>query len=215
MTPVLSPLGPKMCRKEPLTPLNWSAQTDPASEENHGHRERHVEVGIAAAQQRPRDFKTVFTLHAPANRADAGNQPEPVRRQDENENRREEPERLLHQSRSDDAFEKTVKSLHQPFPEVLRARRHFLNFPGGEPGKHNHAHRHNPRHQHGIGDKTAFMAEGLGALGNGLLCRSSRCLDRCRHSSGQGCRWSGFARCRIQCGGRNANKKGARDYQSE
>jgi len=98
-----------------LTPLNWSAQNRPASEENHGHRERHIKVGIAGPQQRSRHFKTVFTLMSPANRAGTGNQPEPVRRQDENENRREKPERLLHQSRSDDAFEKTVKSFHQPF----------------------------------------------------------------------------------------------------
>ena len=61
------------------------------------------------------------------------------------------------------------KPLHQPFPEILRATWHFLDFPGGEPGKQYHAHRHNPRHQHGIGDKTAFMTEGLGALRNALL----------------------------------------------
>ena len=57
-----------------------------------------------------------------------GNQPKPIREQDENENRGKEPKRLLNQFVADDAFQKIVEAFHQPFPEILRARRHSFVF---------------------------------------------------------------------------------------
>ena len=48
---------------------------------------------------------------------------------------------------------KLVQTLHQPFQEVLRPRGHQLHLAGGELGENNQRHRHDPRHQHRIGDR--------------------------------------------------------------
>ena len=51
---------------------------------------------------------------APADRADPGNKADPVGREDEDEDRGEEPERPLDEVRADDAFEQAVADPRQP-----------------------------------------------------------------------------------------------------
>ena len=58
---------------------------------------------------------------APSDRADAGDEADPVGGEDEDEDGPEEPERLLDQVRADDALEQPVETLDEPFQEVLRA----------------------------------------------------------------------------------------------
>ena len=64
---------------------------------------------------------------SPADRADAGDQADPVGGKDEDEDRGEEPERPLDQMAADDALEKPVEAFHQPLQEVLRAARHLVH----------------------------------------------------------------------------------------
>ena len=74
----------------------------------------------------------MFALQSPAHRANAGNQTEPVCEQNEDENRGEEPEGFLYEVMADDAFQEIVKTLHQPFPEILRAGRDVLHVSSGK-----------------------------------------------------------------------------------
>jgi hypothetical protein len=60
-----------------------------------------------------------FVGMPPADRPHAGDQPKPVREQDENENRGEEPESLLDQVMTDNPLEELMKRFHQPLGKVL------------------------------------------------------------------------------------------------
>ena len=63
----------------------------------------------------------------PADRAHAGNEPEPVQKKNEDEDGGEKPKRLLHQLAADHALEKIVKTLHHPFPKILQPGRDRLD----------------------------------------------------------------------------------------
>src|ERR1700674_3301332 len=78
---------------------------DPANKKDRRHREGQVQIGIGAAEQRPVDMKRAGgIMMAPADGADARHQTEPVQKKDENEDRGEEPEGLLHQLPADNVF---------------------------------------------------------------------------------------------------------------
>ena len=57
---------------------------DPEGKENRRHREGEIEIGVGAAEQRTIDMKGVRhrVVMPPADRADAGNQSEPVQEQE-------------------------------------------------------------------------------------------------------------------------------------
>ena len=88
----------------------------------------------------------------PANRAHSGNQPEPIREQNEDEDGSKEPEGLLHQVRPDDAFQKIIKSLDQPLPKILRSFGNRLHVARRHLRKDNDREGDDPGHEHGIGD---------------------------------------------------------------
>ena len=141
----------------------------PEKEKEHRHRGGHVQIGIATAEQRARHMEPVLGLHAPANRSDTGNQAEPVGKENKDENRREEPKGLFDQVRPDDAFEKLVKTLDQPFPEALCARRHVLNFSRGAAREQNQPQGDNPGDHHRVGDKEFVAEKRLGFLRDAVL----------------------------------------------
>ena len=137
MKPVLSPFGPKMCSKKPPTPLALHRPEQPQQHENRRHGEGHVQVGVAAAQQRARHLKAVRRGHAPANRADARNQAEPVGEEDEDENGREKPKGLLHQIRARECLPENRKGFPPAIPRNSARRRELLScsaWPAGRTG---------------------------------------------------------------------------------
>ena len=67
--------------------------------------------------------------------------------------RREEPERLPHQLRADEAFEKAVQALDQPFQKILRAVGDLLHVPGRHLCEEDEGERHQPSHDHRVGDR--------------------------------------------------------------
>ena len=140
-------------QEEAFGAIRLEGPDNPAAKEDHGHGRGHVQIGIASPEQRVDDFEAMRAIDTPADRADAREEPEPVGKQDEDEDRREEPESLLDQVRPDDAFQELVKRLHQPFQEVLGARRRELHLPGGITGEQNEADPNRPGHHHRAGDK--------------------------------------------------------------
>src|SRR5215468_3136359 len=79
-----------------------------------------------------------------------GNQAYPIRKKNEDENACKKPERSPHQVRADDAFQKCIKSLDQPFPEILCSFRHRFHAPRSNLSKHDEAKCNNPSGHHGI-----------------------------------------------------------------
>src|SRR5262249_59136557 len=94
-------------------------------------------------------------------RAHAWNESEPVCRDDENEDRGEEPERAPHQMRTDDALEKAVEAFDQPFQEVLASFGYLLHVARGELRKDNEADGNDPGDDHRIGDGEPEWARDL------------------------------------------------------
>ena len=135
MKPVVSPFGANSSLTTPRGPTSCSAHTIQQREEHQRHRQRHVEVGVGAAEQRLLDHEAVRGLVAPADRADAGNQADPVGGEDEDEDRGEEPERLLHQVRADDALEQPVDAFDEPLEQVLRAARDLRHLAASPPAR--------------------------------------------------------------------------------
>ena len=80
----------------------------------------------------------------PSDGPDSGNQSRPVRKQNEDENCGEKPKGFLHQIPANDAFEKIVETLHQPFPKILGTARNRLDVTGRHLGEKDHADRDNP-----------------------------------------------------------------------
>ena len=105
----------------PADAIRLDGPHDPADEKDARHREGHVQVRIHAAEKRTADVGQgpLCIRMSPTDRSHAGDQTGPIREQDENENRREEPECFLHQDFADDAFEKVVKALDEEFPKIL------------------------------------------------------------------------------------------------
>src|SRR6266403_588704 len=87
---------------------------------------------------------------SPADRADAGNQPEPLHEQNENENRREKPECLSDKIAPDDVLEKVIKTFHQPFPKILCAAGDSLDFSHRQLGENDNSGSDDPGHQHRV-----------------------------------------------------------------
>ena len=98
---------------------------------------------------------------SPPDRAGPGNEAHPTGGKNENENCGKKPKRPLDQVRADDAFQKIVKTLDKPFQEILRSAGNTFHVPCCEPGKNDQPHRHDPAHDHRIGDREA---EGAGDL---------------------------------------------------
>ena len=125
---------------------------DPEGKENHRHREGEIEIRVGAPEQRTINMKSVChrVVMSPANSADPGNQSEPVEKQDEDENCGKKPEGLAHQMGADHALEEVVKPFHHPFPKVLHAVRHRLDFPGRHLSKDDYSCGHDPGYEHGV-----------------------------------------------------------------
>ena len=144
--------------QKPLQPVGLDCPDRPEKEKDYRHCSGHIEVGISPAQKRTRHFEAVFALDAPAERADTRNEPKPIRGEDEDENRGKKPKSLFDEVSANDAFQKFVKTFHQPFPKILRAGGHILDFARGRLGEHNQAHRDNPGDYHGTGDRPGAFA---------------------------------------------------------
>jgi hypothetical protein len=132
----------------------------PASEEDQCHRQGHVQVRVAAAEERRFHVESPFRVVVPeANGADPWDQTEPVGKQDEDEHRGEEPERALRQIAPDDLFEEIPQSLDEELPEILRSTRNFqcgffrrANSAGRQLSKKDDQARDDPGHDHGVAD---------------------------------------------------------------
>ena len=96
--------------EEALDTVFGDCPVEPKSGEGEGHGGRHVQVRITAPQEGTKSIVGIHTWAAqlPADGAHSGNQPEPVREKNEDENRPEEPERPLHKMFAEDAFEEIV-----------------------------------------------------------------------------------------------------------
>ena len=176
-TPALSPFGANSSLANPIGPISLKRPANPAREEDQRHRERQVDIGIGAAEERFGQLKAFGGLMSPADRADAGNQADPVRGEDEDEDRAEEPERPADQMRADDAFQKPVEAFDQPLQEILRSLRHLLHAPGRELRKDDEAHGDDPGDEHGVGDGKAERTRDL----DGLLRQAMFLARRGRH----------------------------------
>ena len=150
---MLSPLGANSSLTNPVGPTSSNAPDDPAREEDQRHGQRQVDVGVGAAEERLLETESFGRLMPPAHRADAGNQADPVRGEDEDEDAAEEPERPPDQMRADDAFQEAVEALDQPLQKILRALRHLLHVPGRDLREDDEAQRDDPGDEHGVGDR--------------------------------------------------------------
>src|SRR5438128_7480412 len=91
-----------------------------------------------------------WIMMPPADRADPRNEAEPIYEQNENEERGEKPKRFADKIAPDDALEKIVKTLNQPFPKILNAARDRIDFSRRQLRKNDDRRRHDPRHQHRV-----------------------------------------------------------------
>src|SRR5438874_523653 len=108
--------------------LSLECPDQPKHKKDRRHRRRHIEVSIAAAQKRPSNMKVSGRIvMAPTDRADAGNESEPVNKQNENENGGEKPKGFADQFAPDDVFQKIVETFDQPFPKILRPARDWFD----------------------------------------------------------------------------------------
>ena len=121
----------------------------------------------------------------PADRADAGNETDPVGGKDEDEDGGKEPERPLDQMPADDALEEAVEAFHQPFQKVLGAAGNLGHASRRHLGEHDETHGDDPRHDHGIRDRKAEGPGDLdGVLRQAVFHRLQRNRDRqCRSRS--------------------------------
>ena len=83
-----------------------------------------------------------------ANGSDARNEPEPVNEENENEDRREEPEGPFHELGANHRFQEVVQTFDEPFPEILEAGRNRLDPAGGEARAEQDACGDDPGHEH-------------------------------------------------------------------
>jgi hypothetical protein len=109
--------------------------------------------------------EAVGRVVAPPDRAEAGNQADPVRGQDEDEHGAEEPERLLYEVAANDVFEERVEAFDEPLQKVLRAARHLVHLPRRQTCEHDQAGGDDPRDEHRVGNRKPEHAPDLdGAL---------------------------------------------------
>ena len=101
----------------------------------------------------------------PPDRAYPRNQAQPISAENENENGGKEPKCAFDQMRANDTFEKAVKTLYEPFQEVLRPAGNMLHVPRRDSGEDDQADGNHPTDQHGIGDReTEAPSDFLGFL---------------------------------------------------
>src|ERR1700751_1216396 len=104
-------------------------------------------------------------LVAPAHRAYAGYESHPIGGENEYEDAGKEPECLLRQMRAEDAGHERVKSVDEPFHEILRPEGNLLHLSSRDLRKHNETERNHPADDHGIGDREIEWASDLYCLG--------------------------------------------------
>src|SRR6266403_2842817 len=145
----------KQLLEEPLQADFLHGPDDPAPEEDERHGERHVHVGIGAAEQWLLDREAGSGPVTPSDRTDARNQADPVRGENEDEDGAEEPERPFNQVMAEDPLEKAVEPLDEPLQKVLRSFRDLLHGPRRGLGKEDERHGDDPRHDYRVGDRKA------------------------------------------------------------
>src|SRR5436190_18118267 len=117
--------------QESTDTVGLNGPDEPHHKEYGRHGGRHVQVGIATAQQRPTDVKiSRCVVITPTNSSDSWNQAKPVHEENKNENGRKEPKSLGHQVATDDVLQKAVQTFDQPLPKILNSARDALNAPG-------------------------------------------------------------------------------------
>src|SRR5882724_4077164 len=107
--------------------IRLNCPENPTGEKYQRHRQGHVQIGINAAKQGLLDLEAVVGLHSIPNRADARNQPSPVREKNEYKNCGKKPKCLLNQFMPDNSFQKIMQALDKPFPEILRSGGNLLD----------------------------------------------------------------------------------------
>ena len=130
--PVLSPFGANSSLRNPTGPFSRRPHTIHDAKKTSAIAIVMFTSALTPRKKRLFDREALGRLSSPSDRADTGNQAEPVRGEDEDEDRAEEPECPLHQMGSDDAFQKTVETFDEPLQEVLRAVGHLLHAPRGD-----------------------------------------------------------------------------------
>src|SRR4029453_7139499 len=108
------PFGPEELREELPDTDFLQTPDNPAHEKHERHGKRHVDVRIRSTEQRFVDDKVSVCVMTPADRTHAWNEANPVRRENEDENRREEPERPLDKMCAEDPFQKVVETFNHP-----------------------------------------------------------------------------------------------------
>src|SRR6185295_3237064 len=95
-------------------------------------------------------MRTIRMSHLPTNRPNARNQAKPVRKENEEENAAEEPERLFDQLVTEYLAEKIIHGLDHPFSEVLQSSGNRFNAAAYELGKNYNTKSNKDRYHHGI-----------------------------------------------------------------
>src|SRR5437868_10268242 len=90
---------------------------------------------------------------APANCSHAGNEAEPVYKQNENKNRGEKPKRFAHKFAPNDSFEKIVEAFNQPLPKILNTGRNRPDVTGRYLSENDDCCCDEPRYQHRVRDR--------------------------------------------------------------
>jgi hypothetical protein len=85
---------------------------DPAGEEDEGHGQRQVEIGVGPAEQGLVNPEALGGLMPPPDRAYPWNEAYQIRSENENENGGKEPERALDQTPAKDSLQNRVQALH-------------------------------------------------------------------------------------------------------
>ncbi len=104
-SPVVSPFGANNSLTNPIGPSSCKRPENPTNEKNYRHGERQIQIGIRAAEQWLVNRETVRSLVSPSNRANSGNETEPICRQNENKNSCQKPKCPFHQMRANDALQ--------------------------------------------------------------------------------------------------------------
>src|SRR5262249_38704095 len=89
---------------------------------------------------------------SPANGAHTGDQTQPIRRKNENENRRKEPKLSSTKVRPNEPLTDCVNPFSQQSPEILDSFRNRLHASRGKLRKDDQPHGKNPADDHGIAD---------------------------------------------------------------
>ena len=121
MMPLRPPFGPKVWTMKPHTPDLTHGQVDPDRKHDQRHAQRRIQVSRHWTEQRRLDCRQRKHSSAltPADRADAGKQAEPVRHQNEEEQRGQEREGGRRDLLADDAFNLVVEELDDRLRKIL------------------------------------------------------------------------------------------------